>query len=106
MNINDAGGPQSVESRLHRLELLATKNNVASNELLISINHTLAAEITRLTEQIQGMKADAERYRWLRHGDNDELVIQHGPVAPDYHWLPRKERLDVMIDQAMQDKGE
>lgn len=44
---------------------------------------------------------DAARYRWLRHGDNDELVIQHGPVAPDYHWLPRNDRLDAMIDTHM-----
>lgn len=45
---------------------------------------------------------DAERYQWLRYGDNDEIVIQHGPVAPDYHWLPRNERLDAMIDAARQ----
>jgi len=46
-------------------------------------------------------KIDAERYRWLRHGDNDELIIQHGPIAPDCHWLPRNVRLDEMIDAAM-----
>ncbi|UBM12818.1 hypothetical protein [Cupriavidus metallidurans] len=54
-----------------------------------------------LLEQLQRMARYAERYRWLREGDNDELVIQHGPVAPDYHWLPRLERLDTMIDAAM-----
>lgn len=48
-----------------------------------------------------GDAEDAARYRWLRQGDNDELVIQHGPVAHDYHWLPRLERLDAMIDAAM-----
>lgn len=58
----------------------------------------MEAEITELRARIESLAADAERYQWLRHGDNDELVIQHGPVAPDYHWLPRKERLDEMID--------
>lgn len=43
----------------------------------------------------------AARYDWLRHGDNDELVIQKGPVDPDYHWLPRNEKLDAMIDGHM-----
>ena len=59
------------------------------------------AEITILRAELEKAKKDAERYQWLRHGDNDEKVIQHGPVAKDYHWLPRNERLDEMIDNAM-----
>ncbi len=45
---------------------------------------------------------DAARYRWLRHGDNDELVLQRGPVADDYVYLPRNAKLDEMIDRHMQ----
>lgn len=43
---------------------------------------------------------DAERYRWLREGDNDELVIQrqHKKVAP---FLLRTEKLDAAIDAAI-----
>ena len=44
---------------------------------------------------------DAARYRWLRHGDNDELVLQRGPIAMDYVYLPRNSKLDEMIDAAM-----
>ena len=43
----------------------------------------------------------AARYDWLRHGDNDELVLQRGHVAKDYVYLPRNEKLDDMIDAAM-----
>jgi hypothetical protein len=44
---------------------------------------------------------DAMRYRWLRHGDNDEKVIQHGPLADDFVYLPRNFKLDEMIDAAI-----
>lgn len=44
---------------------------------------------------------DAARYRWLRHGDNDEKVIQHGPLADDFVYLPRNFKLDEMIDAAI-----
>lgn len=44
---------------------------------------------------------DAERYQWLRHGDNDEIVLQNGPVDMTYWYLPRNEKLDEMIDVAI-----
>lgn len=43
---------------------------------------------------------DAQRYRWLRHGDNDELVLCRGPVDMSYVYLPRNEKLDAAIDSA------
>lgn len=43
---------------------------------------------------------DAQRYRWLRHGDNDEKVLCNGPVAKDYWYLLRGEKLDAAIDAA------
>ena len=30
-------------------------------------------------DEIERLKKDAERSRWLRHGDNDELVLCNGP---------------------------
>ena len=53
---------------------------------------------------------DAARYRWLRHGDNDEIVMrcadgspvpvmQPDETAPCF--LLRSEQLDEAIDQAM-----
>ena len=42
---------------------------------------------------------DAERYRWLRYGDNDERVIaRYG----DNCWLPRNEELDAIIDHLIE----
>lgn len=61
-------------------------------------------------------KRDAERYRWLRSGDNDELVMrtyadngrQIGGVRPfdprfDNSFLLRNEKLDAAIDTASGD---
>lgn len=49
----------------------------------------------------QPATADAQRYRWLRHGDNDEKVLCNGPVAKDYWYLLRGEKLDAAIDAAL-----
>lgn len=48
-------------------------------------------------------RKDAERYRWLRHGDNDELVMEVYRES-GIQYLPRSERLDAAIDAAMMDK--
>lgn len=61
----------------------------------------LIARIAALEQQLEAARKDAERYRWLRHGDNDEVVMQRGPVDMTYHWLPRNERLDAIIDAAI-----
>lgn len=78
-------------------------------DLKIAVNYAVS-KIAELEAKLAECEKDAERYRWLRVGDNDELVIQRGPVAPDYKWLPRLDRLDAMIDehisrQALADKG-
>ncbi len=51
-----------------------------------------------LIERFTRMAKDAERYRWLRHGDNDETVLQR---IRSYIFLPRNEKLDKMIDDAI-----
>lgn len=55
--------------------------------------------------ECERLRKDAERYAWLRHGDNDEKVLCNGPVAKDYWYLPRNERLDAAIDTAMKKEG-
>lgn len=35
-----------------------------------------AAEITRLRAEVEALRADAERYRWLRDGSNPPWVMQ------------------------------
>lgn len=54
--------------------------------------------------EIQQLCKDAERYRWLRHGDNDEQVICNGPIDKSYWYLLRAEKLDAVIDAAMEVK--
>lgn len=59
------------------------------------------AQITKLKEQVESLKADAERYRWLRQGDNDELVMREYTGALVGWYLPRREILDEAIDMAL-----
>jgi hypothetical protein len=55
------------------------------------------------------LRPDATRYRWLRQGDNDEVVMRtydKGKVRAfdarfDSCWLPRKHELDAAIDAAL-----
>lgn len=58
-------------------------------------------EVAELRAKVESLTANAERYQWLRHGDNDDKVIQRGPVADDFVYLPRNFKLDEMIDAAM-----
>lgn len=55
----------------------------------------------RLFPDLLKDQKDAERYRWLREGDNDDLVFKR--VGDHWHdvFLPRKERLDKEIDDWM-----
>lgn len=42
---------------------------------------------------LMGEDKDAVRYRWLRHGDNDEKVFIQGTA-----WMKRNDDLDTAID--------
>lgn len=65
-----------------------------------------ASEQARETDRV-----DALRYRWLRHGDNDEQVMRayQGPTDGSFGqaFLLRNDKLDSAIDDAMhkQDGG-
>ncbi|WP_230690793.1 hypothetical protein, partial [Streptococcus pneumoniae] len=65
--------------------------------------------LRRLEAECEQLRADAARYRWLREGDNDELVIRFHEWATDVcvdpppMYLPRLERLDRYIDAAMKE---
>ncbi|MDB5885836.1 MAG: hypothetical protein JWR74_2007 [Polaromonas sp.] len=68
---------------------------------------TLGAQRLREAQEAQAaemaaLRLDAERYRWLRHGDNDEKVLCNGPVAKDYWYLLRNEKLDAVIDAELE----
>ena len=42
---------------------------------------------------------DAERYRWLRYGDNDERLLGEDCRGL---YLPRNEKLDALIDRLIE----
>lgn len=55
-------------------------------------------------ERAEALERDAERYRWLRHGDNDEPLLEFSLEArcgTDDVWLLRNEELDAAIDSAL-----
>ena len=70
--------------------------------LLETIDASDASESVTLKQQ-----KNARRYEWLRHGDNDEEIIQRGEIDIDLVYLPRNEKLDEMIDAciARDEKG-
>lgn len=57
-----------------------------------------ASEFDWLERELAQCRADAERYRWLRHGDNDERVLKGAYVGVSF--LLRNEKLDAAIDAA------
>lgn len=60
---------------------------------------------------LPALQKDAERYRWLRHGDNDDICIEFADgldgMYADQVWLLRGEKLDAVIDAGIaHDKDE
>ena len=72
---------------------------------LIRISEDMRWELlTEAAMAIRELQQDAARYQWLRHGDNDELVLQSYAVTrKPQMFLPRKENLDTAIDAAMKE---
>lgn len=67
-------------------------------------NLTLDAGI-ELMKRLEPVFKDAERYRWLRHGDNDDICIEFAEGVDCYAdgvWLLRGEKLDAMIDAGIE----
>ena len=60
--------------------------------------------VTALLARFDAAELDAARYRWLRHGDNDEKIIAYADDADKFSWLPRNKELDDAIDEAMKGK--
>ncbi len=54
-------------------------------------------------EDVKDLIKDAGRYRWLRHGDNDDEVIRCDTYGMAF--LPRNAELDAAIDAVMAKDG-
>ena len=60
-------------------------------------------------DELERLRKDAERYRWLRHGDNDEQCLHFAtecPAGTDTVWIKRGSELDAIIDAAIAAEGE
>lgn len=58
-----------------------------------------AAELRRLHAEVESLRADAERYRWLRDKGDSITVCD---CASDGEWIPlHPENIDATIDAAM-----
>lgn len=70
-------------------------------------DEAMRAMAEKALREFEALRADAERYRWLRQGDNDEEVLRFHEwakevcVDPPPMYLPRLERLDAKIDAAI-----
>lgn len=63
-----------------------------------ALQHALVGETGASgIEVAHALRKDAERYRWLRHGDNDDACIEVANGFADA-WLLRGEKLDAAID--------
>ena len=63
-----------------------------------------AADFNALYREAEKLRKDAERYRWLRHGDNDERCIRLTSHGEPY--MLRAELLDRCIDDAIASDAE
>lgn len=72
-----------------------------SATILPDESDALRAELARLRREVESLRADAERYRWLRE------AIDHGPLAlceeaagEPYRWSPIASYCQEVVDAA------
>lgn len=94
---------ENAELREQNRELLADWRKLVAQSGTNKQLEVEQASNAILALEVEGLRADAARYRWLRQGDNDELVLCNGPVDKSYWYLPRLGKLDAAIDAAMKE---
>jgi hypothetical protein len=72
----------------------------------LALIRALSMQIEGQRKHIAALQKDAARYRWLRHGDNDEAVIRmSGHKRNNYPFLLRNDELDAVIDAKMKEQS-
>ena len=86
---------KDVKAIFEYFESIENLYNIATEDL-----DKLQESYKELETQLANYKLDAERYRWLRHGDNDYHCIGH-ILTTDEYYLYRNKLLDGIIDNKM-----
>ncbi len=71
----------------------------------VSLADLIQSAIDEATDE---WRKAADRYLWLRTGDNDEQCIHFTndcPAGTDTVWIHRNEKLDAIIDAAIAQEG-
>ena len=79
--------------------------DIAASKKHPEAHHVVPLYTTPPTQAADSVLEDAMRYRWLRHGDNDEKVLKTYTSRPSEPgeptmFLPRNGELDRLIDAA------
>lgn len=95
---------KNLEERISQYEI----QEYCEKDLYMTEKLADAHKILQLQSELESYKQDAERYRFLRHGDNDEHCMEayERPDWLDYSgsdsYLLRGEKLDERIDKHIQ----
>jgi hypothetical protein len=76
--------------------------------VLASDYHALESQLAQANAELSSARKDAERYRWLRMNNSDDVLCYDTPGLDDSGWLPIAGRqLDAAIDAAIaREQGE
>ena len=85
---------ETVDEAADRIEQLEQENAILEKRLKEIQSMCLGHQ-----EEHAGLSKDAERYRWIRHGDNDESVLCSDCCGV---YLPRNQHLDEAIDRLLE----
>jgi hypothetical protein len=107
----EAYGTVSADALALRIALICGPQNANDNGAFIAA----AVNFIRSPEFAEMVKNDA-RYRWLRHGDNDQLVMRiydeegkatrNLDLKTDECWMLGRDQLDAAIDAHLAGQGE
>lgn len=97
-------GRRAANAIQERMEIKQDMTSMLEHEA--NATRVANTELATLRRKLELCERDAERYQWLRHGDNDEQLLHFTDDAgcgTDTVWILRNEELDTAIDKALAD---